>query len=593
MLEGMRKKAKLVIFIVAAVFILSMAIGGITSIFINKPYVGRIAGKKIEYEEYSNYLKNAYARYAQENPETEIDETILKQINNETWNNLVASIIYNQEIKRLHIRVTDQKVLEKLKDPPEDIKSIEEFQTNGKFDYDKYQDMLIENPNFAAYMENRLRGNLPYEILFETIKAEVALTDEDVKQQYIDKNNKADVKVIFFDPKKITDIEITDEDMQQYYEENKEEFKRDPMCKYKYVRIPLAPSEADKNLAKVRADSVYNIVTGGMDFAEAAMEYSEGPSAPQGGDLGYFTRGRMVPEFEEAVFALRTGEISEPVLTQFGWHIIKLFDRRKNDKGEEEVKASHILIKPVISAETEANLEIIQEDFYTRAQEVGLDSAAVEYNYEVAESREFTQESKFISGIGKQEEMVDFAFKKKVGTLHEPVKLEQGDYLVAEISEKLGVHYQDIEEAKTNIKRKIESERQLAAVQEKAREFHASYDPNMYLMQAIKEGWETVEGENITKDALIGKIRNETALNEAILSKNAGEFTDLIEGERGSYIAYVLKRYEPDMEVFERDKEKLKEDAQAEAENKHFSEWYQELRKEANIEDNRSMFFDI
>ena len=74
---------------------------------------------------------------------------------------------------------------------------------------------------------------------------------------------------------------------------------------------------------------IWEMIEGGADFAEVAKEHSTGPSGPQGGDLGWFRRGQMVPEFEQAAFGLETGAVSEPVQTQFGWHVIRLADRRE------------------------------------------------------------------------------------------------------------------------------------------------------------------------------------------------------------------------------------------------------------------------
>lgn len=82
--------------------------------------------------------------------------------------------------------------------------------------------------------------------------------------------------------------------------------------------------------SKEEAEAVIAELDGGRDFAELAKEKSTGPSGPNGGDLGYFTRGRMVPEFEKAAFELEVGKhSSEPVETQFGWHVIKIEDARK------------------------------------------------------------------------------------------------------------------------------------------------------------------------------------------------------------------------------------------------------------------------
>ena len=87
------------------------------------------------------------------------------------------------------------------------------------------------------------------------------------------------------------------------------------------ARHILVDSEAECLDLKAR-------ILAGEDFAELAKKHSTGPSGPQGGDLGYFGQGQMVPEFSKAAFALKVGEVSQPVKTQFGWHIIKVEDRR-------------------------------------------------------------------------------------------------------------------------------------------------------------------------------------------------------------------------------------------------------------------------
>ncbi|MBN1948486.1 MAG: peptidylprolyl isomerase, partial [Candidatus Cloacimonetes bacterium] len=507
MLQGLRKNAKIVIYIVAAVFILSMAIGGLTGMFISRPYVARIANRKIHYEEYSEMLKNAYTNYMQQNPESEIDDAVMKQINTETWTQMVASILYNNEIKRLKIKVTDADVLDKLKNPPEDIRAIDEFKTNGVFDYDKYQTLLLQNPDFAYYLEDRFRGSLPYEKLFNVIKSQVNISEEDVRQEYYDMNNKADAKIIFFDPQKIEIGEITEEDQKIYYEEHKEDYKREPASKLKFIRVKLQPSESDISLFRAKADSIYNELINGLDFAEAARLYSDDPGGANGGDLGYFARGRMVKEFEEAAFSLKVGGLSEPVLSQFGWHIIKVDDRRLNDMGEEETKASHILIKTEASEATRENLVVIAQDIFEAIREKDIETVADDFGYTVTESREFQKDAKFISGIGQQEELVKFAFSSKVGKVHEPILMTNGDYLVAQVSEKLGVHYQPFEEVKQTISRAIENERKLEAVYQKAEAFAASHESQEYLPAATRDGWEIIEATDITISKNLPKIR--------------------------------------------------------------------------------------
>lgn len=591
MFEGMRKNAKIVIYIVAFVFIAMMALGGITSIFNPKPYVGKIAGKKIHYSEYSQYLKNAYAARVQQNPEEEIDDKVAKEINDQTWNQLVDEILINKEIKRYRIKVTDEDIIQKLQDPYDDIKAIPDFQTDSLFDYQKYNEVLLQNENFAAWYEMRIRSALPRELLFEEIKSEVQVSETEVEEDYFMKNNTADAKIIFFDPKKIKEFEVTDEEVEQYYEDNKDEFKLAPACKYKFVKMVIQPSEADNNLKKTKIDSLYKKLMAGEDFATVAKEFSEGPSAPKGGDLGYFTRGRMVGEFEDVAFATNVGGISEPVLTQFGWHIITVIDKRKTESGEDEIRAAHILLKVEASDETKENIEIKAADLYEKALEKGLEKAAEDFVYQVEETIEFAEDANYIGGIGREASLIQFAFKNKIGKVAEVVKLQNGDFILAEISSKIGEHYKEFEDAKNTIKRDLENEKKLSIVTLEAEEFVEKSEPENYLSEASKEGWEIVEGEGITTDKFIPKIRKVEELNKAILELGEKEFTELIKGENGVYLAYVEKREKPDMGKFEIEKEDLMTEAQTTAENEHLNEWYKELKENAEIEDNRSAFF--
>ena len=591
MLEGLRKHGSWIVIVIAAVFILSMAIGGISSIFIKKPFVGSIAGEKIYPNDFSDYLQNAYAAYAQQNPEKEIDEQAAKQLNDQTWNQLIQQILFDKAVKKRHIKVTDDDVIEELKNPAEDITAIPQFQTDGKFDYAKYEALLMENPEFANWVESRIRGSLPYQRLYDDVKSEVTVTIEEVEQQYIDDNNLADADIIFFNPNKIKDIEVTDEEMQQYYEDNKEDYKKDPARKLKYVAINLEPSEADKKLVKTKVDSIYNLAINGDDFVELAKKYSEGPSAPQGGDLGYFTKGKMVPSFEEAAFKLNIGEIGEPVNTKFGWHIIKLYDKRVND-GAEEIQASHILIKVEASEATKENLGIVANDLFEKANDSNLETVAEELTYEIKETKDIYESSQYIGGIGRNEELVKFAFDSKIGKLAEPILKDDGNYIVCEISFVIGEHYQDFEDAKKQIENKVKTEKKKEISRTNALEFANKFEITDYMENAETEESEIVEALNIKIDNTFKVIGKDEVLNEAILAKEAEEYTEVINGERASYIAFVKTRTQPDMNKFEKDQDKLMEEAQTKAEDEHLNEWFKKLKEDSEIIDNRSEYYN-
>lgn len=128
--------------------------------------------------------------------------------------------------------------------------------------------------------------------------------------------------------KMFNEITVAEEEMKDYYEKHKEKFVSDEMVKASHI---LVDSEE-------KANEILEDITDGLSFEDAAAQYSSCPSKQAGGALGQFGRGQMVQEFEDAVFSMQVGEISEPVKTQFGYHIIKLTDHTsKRNASLEEV----------------------------------------------------------------------------------------------------------------------------------------------------------------------------------------------------------------------------------------------------------------
>ncbi|WIF95383.1 peptidylprolyl isomerase [Caminicella sporogenes] len=129
--------------------------------------------------------------------------------------------------------------------------------------------------------------------------------------------------------KLLEDVEVTEEELLDYYNQNKNYFKTPESVRASHILVDT----------EEKANDILEELNKGLSFESAAEKYSKCPSKTNGGDLGYFTRGRMVPEFEKASFEMEKGEISKPVKTQFGYHIIKLIDKKEESISKfEDVK---------------------------------------------------------------------------------------------------------------------------------------------------------------------------------------------------------------------------------------------------------------
>ncbi|OPJ55502.1 peptidylprolyl isomerase [Clostridium oryzae] len=173
-----------------------------------------------------------------------------------------------------------------------------------------------------AYMNEQGKQQLleqvvDFELIYNFALDEKMDNDEAFIQQL--ENVKKEVLIQYAINKVLSDIRVTENEAQEFYKDNMSMFLEEESVRASHILVDTLE----------KAEDVATKLKEGKDFAEAAKEYSSCPSNERGGDLGYFKKGSMVPEFEKAAFALKVGEVSEPVKTQFGYHIIKLEDRKE------------------------------------------------------------------------------------------------------------------------------------------------------------------------------------------------------------------------------------------------------------------------
>lgn len=208
-------------------------------------------------------------------------------------------------------------------------------EVNGKkitgVDYNLFIDSL--NPQLKQYfggeeLNKDVVNELVYQALLYEDAMEKGMDKEDEFIQVVEKTKESMLKTYALG-KLLATAEVKDEDIKKFYEENKDAFKQAESADASHILV----EEEDK------AREIYEKIKNGGDFEELAREFSTCPSKEKGGDLGTFTRGQMVKEFENAVFENEVGTITEPVKTQFGYHIIKI--NKKNPARElsfDEVK---------------------------------------------------------------------------------------------------------------------------------------------------------------------------------------------------------------------------------------------------------------
>ncbi len=403
-MRSMRANAKWIMLLVALAFVgwmvfdVGMDLTGQGGASIGDA-AGRVNGTKIDLQTYYNALRAAQERRRFEGGGYGYTLEEQRAFEDAVFEELVQQVLLQQEYNRRGIRVSDDEIIAAARfSPPPEIIQAPDFQTDGVFDLDKYRRFLASNvdPSFMFALEARYREEIPLTKLRQQLITDVYVTDAKLWQMYQDEHDSVTIRLLELVPQALladSEITLTDDDVRAHFREHPDEFQRPAAAYTSYMTTSRMTNSADTTAALARAQQLREEILDGTDFADVAeRESADSTSRINGGDLGVVPRGQFIVEFEEAVLALPSGEISEPVQTPFGYHIIKP-ERVTADS----IHASHILIAIELAGDhlDQVDSRADTMDMYAAEQ---ADPAALDYVADLLGTTVLTAPTVFESG---------------------------------------------------------------------------------------------------------------------------------------------------------------------------------------------------
>jgi len=348
-MQAFRNAAKPLMVIVAITFFawLVVDLSGITGNtgLLTKTAVGKVNGRSIDARTYQSVVQQNIDARQREAP-TSLGLEDYQEIRDQVWEQFVQNTVLDAEYKRRGITVTQDEIAEAMRtSPPPEFQKIPEFQTDSQFDLAKYQRWLTSSvaQQYLPSLEAQYRDQIERSKLLRVVTADVYLSDAALWEQYRDEHEQVKIGLAAIIARNIVPdsaVKLSDAEINAYYKAHLTDFDRPATSFLSFVALPRRTTAADTALARARADSVRAEIAGGAPFADVARrESTDTVSAKAGGDLGEWTKGAMDPAFDSAAAKLPLNTLSEPVLSQFGFHIIEITSR-KGDK----LKGRHILI---------------------------------------------------------------------------------------------------------------------------------------------------------------------------------------------------------------------------------------------------------
>ena len=666
---------------------------------------GKVNGVEISYKEYESLLQRQVEQTKEQNKGKEIDDQTYQQLKEQVWNYMVQQALKEQEMKRLGISVTDQEVLNWVYNEPE---TLPDWLRNNFVDstgvfHAEYLQAAIqapENKSKWVEIEQYLRKILQDTKINTLVAASVSVSENDVLQKYKDDNLKAGFSYILLDPNTILDtnlLQVSNEEMKKYYDENKDEFKQEEAVKFKYLVFSDAATADDsastkkllegfvkqlKNstvedsslikiindesstpfnadfqkpsalgkgvidfLFKAYKDSVSNVIIDqdaykvvklldskegdetyvnaehilvnfgsdtaaakkkaedilarvkkGEDFNKLAAELSEDPSAKQNnGDLGWFTKGTMVKEFEEAAMNGKIGDVTGPVKTKFGFHIIKIKGRSNKMFKVAELKkpvSASVRTKDIArkkAADFIKELEKGQGSIFScnAGKKLIIDTLARSMSIMVLNTPEIAKNG-FVPGAGQNQSIVKFGLESGVDKLFGPVKVQNG-YGVYQIVQKIPEGYKNFDSIKTTmIKPKLQMKKRYEIMLQTANDVKAKIQGgDLNSVTSVYPQFKPETADTMTVGKPDPKIGLDYKLINALYKMKAGEITGPVKGDRGYYIVKVNWITDFNQQDYIAKQADIRKQMIMSKQQTAVQEWIQNLQNSAEIEDNR------
>jgi peptidyl-prolyl cis-trans isomerase D len=321
--------------------------------------IATVNGEDISYIAWQNATQNLIqSEEARMGRSLTLDER--QRVENEAYEQLVSQILLRQELERRGISVTDEEIQQAaLNSPPPQLMQSPELQTEGRFDMEKYRRFLAspaaQQQGIRVALEQYYRSEIPRQKLINRVVNEVYVTDAQLWRMWQDQRDSVQVSYVALPADSVADsaVTISNDEIRAFYDKHQRDFVRVGHASISLLTIPRVITAADSQASRQRALALrQEIVSGQSTFADVARrESADTLSGAQGGALGRGTLATMnfVPEFENAARDLPAGQVSEPVLTSFGYHLIEVTER----KGD-TLALAHILV-PITQSDSSAS----------------------------------------------------------------------------------------------------------------------------------------------------------------------------------------------------------------------------------------------
>lgn len=551
----------------------------------------------------------------------DISEDVLRSlgVDRQILQQLIDEYAALAEADRLGLRVSDAEVRER-------VLTLPAFQVDGRFIGEEQYRMLLQRqrpPISTAQFEEDIRRSILIERLQAAVTGWVSVSEAEIADEHRRRTERVRVDLVAFrandyrDEVDATDADIEllyDEDsllyqvpekrrlrfllvdeaaifdsitpgedeLQAYYDTNLSQYRTPGQVRASHIL--LRTEESDAAEVEARAASLAARARGGEDFAALAREFSEDEgTAGNGGDLGTFGRGRMVPEFEAAAFAMAPGEISDPVESAFGFHVILVTEADEEvTEPFEEVRESiaNILKQERASSRARSLAQAIAAEVTTPDD---LDRAAAARGYEVQESG-FAAPGEPILGLGLAREVSDSAFRMEPGEVAGPIPSPSGPAFVTVVATQ-DPYVPPLDEVRDDVREDVIRKKALTMAQERAAEAaRALREADDFVAAAEAADYAIGSSDLVARGAPLPEVGISAAVEAVAFEMDPGAVSEPIEAGNTVAVVRLAEREEASATDLDEQRETLRDQLVAARQGQFYSAYMTRVKERLAID---------
>ena len=582
--------------------------------------VATVNGEPIRFEAFNRQYNNLLDQ-VRNNFGGSVNEETIKglRLKEQALNQLIDQKLMLAEAAKLNFSVSEEELVDS-------IGRIEAFQTAGIFDPKRYEYVLSRIRLTQDSFEDEQKSALLIDKLRNFVISSIKVSDAEALEWYKWNNAETDIRYVKFSPKNYQGIaptedevrsyfdaqkdnyksevelmvrylridpepfekqvNISESDIQTYYDSNPDEFQTPKTVEARHILIKVDPEADEQTVAKTRqkAEEILKQARSGKDFAELAKQNSEGPTASNGGYLGSFRKEAMVKPFADQAFSMKAGDISDPVRTRFGWHIIKV--EKVNEESTVSIDTAREDIRRKLTDERTKTLayEMAELIYDNSFEGEDLVRNAAENLFSIHETEYFTRKGPE-KDVKDRVKFATAAFDLAVGDISTIQDLSDG-YYILQVTDKKEARLPEFADVAAKVRADLIKEMQQEKAREEAKAFLSTLKKGQSMTDAAaKQGFAVDSTGFFKRNAPLPKIGYDQKIAGAafMLSEQNRWPDEVFETNGDVYVIEFAGRKEPAESVLETEKANAKQGLLQQKQIRVVGDWIADVRKASEV----------